>query len=72
MTIEASGKIKAGAKIQYLRTLVRVEVLYKFDTLSSEVGIDIPVNLMSIILGLGTYFTLLMRFQRKRMRCTAE
>ena len=54
MNIEASGTIKGGAKIQYLLTLVRVEVLYKFGTLSSEVGIDIPVNLMSIILGLGT------------------
>ena len=54
MTIEASGTIKAGAKIKFLRTLVRVEVLCKFDTLSTEVGIDIPVNLMSIILGLGT------------------
>ena len=36
MTLAASGMLEMGAKIQYLRTLVRGEVLNHFDSLSSD------------------------------------
>ena len=48
--------LNSGVNIQYLHTLVRVEVLHHFDTFSDEVGSVTPENLMSITLGLGTYF----------------
>ena len=60
MTLEASGTLKYGENIQYLHILVSAEALSQFDTLSAEVGRDTPENLTSIILGLGTYFFLLM------------
>ena len=54
MTIEAPGAFKAGAKIQYLITLVHGEALPQFDALYAEVGSATLENLTSIILGLGT------------------
>ena len=45
-----------SAKIQYLHTLVRGEVLRKFDVFSAEVESDISETLTSIIFGLGAYF----------------
>ena len=65
MNLEASGMLKSVTNIQYIRTLVRGEALRQFDTLSAEVGSDTPENLTSIILGLGAYFFLLMRYQSK-------
>ena len=53
MNLKASGTIPAGANIQYLRALVRVEALRLFDTLSAEVRSTTPEYLTSIILGLG-------------------
>ena len=38
MTLEASGTLNYGAKIQYLHTLVRGESLRQFDMLPAEVG----------------------------------
>ena len=37
MTLSASGTLEAGAKIQYLRTLVRREALHQFDSFSADV-----------------------------------
>ena len=37
MTLVATGTLEMGAKIQYLRTLVRGEVLRQFDLLSADV-----------------------------------
>ena len=37
MTLAASGALEAGAKIQYLRTLVRREALHQFDSFSADV-----------------------------------
>ena len=37
MTLEASGMLKAGAKVQYICTLVRGEKLRQFDNFSAEV-----------------------------------
>ena len=54
MTLEASGMLNSGAKIQYLHTLVHGEVLRQFDTLSAEVGSATSEKLTSIILVLGT------------------
>ena len=65
MTHEASGTFKAGANIQYLHTLVRGEALHHFDTLSAEVGSKTSEKLISIILGVGAYFFLLMCCQKK-------
>ena len=56
MTIEASGKFKSEAKIQYLLTLVYVKALHLFHVLSAEVEGSTPETLGSIILCLGTYF----------------
>ena len=71
MTLEASGKLVASLNIQYLRTLVCGEALSQFCTLSHEVGSTTSEHLKSIILGLGTYFPLLMRCQKKAL-CAAE
>ena len=56
MTLERSVIIKSVANIKYLCMLVRREALHKFDTLYYELGTATIENLMSIILGLGTYF----------------
>ena len=37
MALAASGTLDMGAKVQYLCTLVRVEVLRQFDSLSADV-----------------------------------
>ena len=42
MTIEVSRTNKSSENIQYLRTLVHVEVLRQFDMLSAEVGSATP------------------------------
>ena len=44
MTLEASGTLAAGAKIQYLCTLAYGEVLRQFDTFFSEVESTTPKN----------------------------
>ena len=54
--LEASVTIKDSANIQYLRALVRGEVLRQFDGFSDEVENTSPETLSSIILGLGAYF----------------
>ena len=71
-TREESVTLGAGAKIRYLCTLVSGEVLRTFDVFSADVEGDTPVTLEAIILGLGTYFFLLMRCQSKSARCAAE
>ena len=57
--------------IQYLRTLVHGEVLCQFDKFSSEVVSANPENLMSIILGLVTYFYHVNALSKQKcaMRC---
>ena len=42
MNIEASGTLVAGTNIQYIHTLVHIEALRQFDTLSDEVGVTTP------------------------------
>ena len=66
MNLEASGTLKSGAENQYILMMLRGESLRQFDTLSAELGSKTPEQLMSIILGLGTYFFLLIPCQRKR------
>ena len=53
MTIESSGMLRAGEKIQYIHTLVRGEALHQLDMLYAEVESASPENLTSIILVLG-------------------
>ena len=72
MTIEASGLLRAGMKIQYLRMMVRGELLCQFYMLSVEIGSLTPENFTSILLSLGTYFFLLMHCQNKIARCATE
>ena len=57
MILNVSGEFFSGTNIKYICTLVRVEALCQFDMFSAEVGSATPENLMSIILGLGTYFS---------------
>ena len=71
MTIDASEKIVPSAKIKYFCMLVHEEDLCRFDMFSTEVGSTTSENLKSIILGLGTYFFLLIRC-KKREQCAAE
>ena len=54
MNLDASGTLVDVEKLQYLSMLVHVEALHQFDTLSAKVGSNIPENLMSTILCLGT------------------
>ena len=54
MNLEASVMLAAGAKIQYLSTLVRGKALHKLDMLFAEVGNTTSDHLKFIILGLGT------------------
>ena len=61
ITLEASWTITDDAKIQHIYTLVRGKVLHQLDIFSTEVGSTASENLKPIILGLGTYFFLLMR-----------
>ena len=74
MTLKASGMLKVGAKIQYLRTLVYGESSCQFDAWSSDVYIFIPEKLTYIILGLGLYcfpvntMSKQKRTMRRRMR----
>ena len=70
MNLEASGTLKADAKIQCLRTLVRVEVLRQFDVLSAEVESASLETLTTIILRLGTYyFSVNALSKQKRVMC---
>ena len=57
MTMGFSGMLNSGTKIKYLRNMVHVEVLRKFDMLSAEVRSAFPENLTTIILGLGPFFS---------------
>ena len=55
MTLEASGTLVAIAKIKYIGTTVRGDMLPQFDTFSAEVGITTSEKLKSVILVLVTY-----------------
>ena len=50
MTLEASGTLHDAAKIQYVRTLVRGEVLRQFDMLSADFESITPLTLEAIFL----------------------
>ena len=56
MTIVASGTLATGAKIQYLCTIFRGEVLNQFDLFSDDVEGMKPLTVETIILGLASYF----------------
>ena len=51
MTLAASGMLEAGAKYQYLRTLVRGEALRQFHSLSSGLEGTGTLNIDYIIRG---------------------
>ena len=51
MTLTASGTLEAGAKYQYLRTLVRGEALRQFHSLSSGLEGTGTLNIDYIIRG---------------------
>ena len=56
MTLNASGMIISGTKIQYLSILIFREALHQLDMLSDDEGSTTSENLKLIILGLGAYF----------------
>ena len=71
MNLKASGTLKAGARIQYLCTMVLGEALRQLYAFSDEVESASPENLTSIVLVLGVYiFPVNALSKRKRsMRC---
>ena len=70
-TLEASGTLSDGTKIQYLRMLVHGEALNQLDMLSVGVGIATTEHLILILLGLGTYFFTVIAMSKQKcvMRC---
>ena len=56
MTLAASGTPEAGAKYQYLCTLVHGEALHQLDLLSADVEFKGTLNVDYIIRGLAQYF----------------
>ena len=56
MTLAESGMLEAGAKYQYLCTLVRGELLFQFESLSADVEGTETLNIDYIIMGLAQYF----------------
>ena len=60
-TLKASVMLDASAKIQYLCMLISGEALHQLDMLSVKLVSTTIEHLNHIILGLGTYFFLLMR-----------
>ena len=71
MTVEVSGTLLYIEKTQYLCTLVRGEALRQFDMFSNVLGMNTSENSKFIIMGLGTYFLLLMRCQNKSAQYAA-
>ena len=53
MTLAASGTLEAGAKYQYICTIVRGEALCHFDLLSADVESTQTLNVDEIIKGLA-------------------
>ena len=56
MTLVVSGTLEMGKNIQYLCTIVRVEALHKFDSLSANLESTETLNVEYIIKGLRLYF----------------
>ena len=54
--LTGSGALKAGAKIQYIFSIVRGEALRQFDLLSADVEGTETLNFDDIIKGLAQYF----------------
>ena len=50
MTLVASQTLGTGARVQYLRTLFRVEALHHFDSLSTDMEGKKPLTVENIIL----------------------
>ena len=55
ITLAASGTLEAGAKYQYICSLVRGEALSQFVSLSSDVEITKTLNVENIMKGLAQY-----------------
>ena len=70
--LAASGILEAGAKIQYLPTLVRREALHHFDLLSDDVESTKTFNINDIIKGLAQYFPPVNSPYIKSAPCTVE
>ena len=56
MTLKAPGMLETSAKVQYLCTLVRGEVLCQFETLYDDTESTTPLTVEVIILVLGLYY----------------
>ena len=66
ITLEASEMLAAGAKIQYLCTLVQGKALHQTAVLSVGVRVTTSEHRKSIMLGLGTYFFLVNALSKQR------
>ena len=72
MTLVASGTLEAGAKYQYLSTLIRGEALRQFDSLSADVEIAETLNVDYIIKGLAQYFFPVNFLSKRSAQCAVE
>ena len=72
MILKDLGNMEPFTKAQYLRTLVGGEALHKFDLLSADVESANSSTVGAIILILGAYFFLPIRYQSKSARFATE
>ena len=72
MTLVASGMLEAGAKVQYLHTIVRRESLRHFDSLSADVESTEPLTVEYIIKGLELYPPPVKFLLKNSTQCTTE
>ena len=72
MNLSALGTLEAGAKYQYLRTLVCGEALRQFDLLSDDIEGTETLNVDYIIKGLAHYFPSINLLFKKSSACAME
>ena len=72
MNLSALGTLEAGAKYQYLRTLVCGEALRQFDLFSDDIEGTETLNVDYIIKGLAHYFPSINLLLKKSSACAME
>ena len=72
MKLNASVTITSNKKLQYLHTILCVEVMLHFDTFCDKVVRTTMEHLNQLTLGLCTYFFLWIHFLGKSAQCAAE
>ena len=62
MILEVAGTLETTTKVKYLRMLVHGELLRQYDSMSNDVESANHLTVESIILGLGSHFSLLIGY----------